>query len=355
MSTAIIVISIVVVIICAIIFTPSRKLEPNKEYLENKRKKFYESFGQFTSELIYGKYVDGGLILSDIEGNRIQLRGVEYKISAILECYPHFEGSQAQTTYTKKQVIEPNTGSVIGRAVVGGVLAGRTGAVIGATTAKKELKTVRMPHYSLSPEINFVVIKIDKLNDLIVISVNSPEEVHKIIDYIESVRKQYRAKQDEIKNARQESIRNKDLDLFETGMSKDEVLILDPNLQYRTENRIIMSRNFCKALSDKIGIKDDISVECHILNTKVFYIIISASDKDSNKTYNNIKIILNYYIKKYGAPKNEDFDICNDTEKKKNCTWETPERRMSLNYRTLQRPDYQRYSFYFSMTHSQPL
>ena len=97
----------------------------------------------------------------------------------------------AITTSTQKgtasSTIKTNTGSSIGRALVGGVIAGPAGAVIGGATAKKNAETkIQNKTVSLTKHNYTVRIHIaDIVNPLLEIQCGENEEaIHKIVSTI---------------------------------------------------------------------------------------------------------------------------------------------------------------------------
>lgn len=74
------------------------------------------------------------------QSSMIVLLGKEYKFSDILGC-SLADDATSETITTTTGDAKTSTGSMIGRAVVGGILTGGLGAVAGAATAKKSINT----------------------------------------------------------------------------------------------------------------------------------------------------------------------------------------------------------------------
>lgn len=72
--------------------------------------------------------------------NKVVILGKEYDFVSIIQCQLTDDTSveKGQTTITSQGTTKTNTGNMVGRAVVGGVLAGGAGAIIGSTTASKD-------------------------------------------------------------------------------------------------------------------------------------------------------------------------------------------------------------------------
>ena len=76
------------------------------------------------------------------QAEKIVLLGNEYSFSDILSCTAEddYKVIKGKTEYTSQT--RASNGSTVGRAIVGGVLAGGAGAIIGGSTAKKETTTL---------------------------------------------------------------------------------------------------------------------------------------------------------------------------------------------------------------------
>lgn len=89
----------------------------------------------------------------------IRIKAQEYKFSDILG-YSLVDDATSETITTSTGTAKNSTGSMLGRAVVGGVLTGGLGAVAGAATAKKNIsdnatsQTTTMHNYTLYINVN---------------------------------------------------------------------------------------------------------------------------------------------------------------------------------------------------------
>ena len=97
---------------------------------EQKKKQKEEAFGVGFIELGYG------VVIND-KTNRIFINSHEYNFDDILEFSVQDNSVTIHTGSTS--TAKTNTGSMIGRAAVGGVLFGGAGAVIGGATAKRDI------------------------------------------------------------------------------------------------------------------------------------------------------------------------------------------------------------------------
>ena len=127
----------------------SEKEERRKQNEANLRKKFESEyqlllnrFGTCTVDVKLGRtdmYIESRLFIFE-DSQMIVLYGDEYKFSDILG-FSLVDDATSETITTSTGDAKTSTGSMIGRAVVGGVLTGGLGAVAGAATAKKNIVT----------------------------------------------------------------------------------------------------------------------------------------------------------------------------------------------------------------------
>lgn len=123
--------------------------ERRKQIEEDLKKKFaseyqllLNKFGTCTVDIKLGKtdmYIESRLFVFE-DSQTIVLYGNEYKFSDILG-FSLVDDSTSETITTSTGDAKTSTGSMIGRAVVGGVLTGGLGAIAGAATAKKNIAT----------------------------------------------------------------------------------------------------------------------------------------------------------------------------------------------------------------------
>lgn len=126
-----------------------RKAEEKRMQVESAYKAKFDglvsSYGSCTTDILLGSSktdVDSHMYIFE-ESSMLVLKGEHIPFSKVLgfalnddsETIVHNETQYTSTTKT-------STGSMLGRAVVGGVLLGGVGALAGATTAKKETVTV---------------------------------------------------------------------------------------------------------------------------------------------------------------------------------------------------------------------
>ncbi len=181
---------IILVILCVGIVLIVFGFNSQSEIRSTKRNNLISEFGNYTSICIYnpknflGEEV--GLILVDINNDKILINNNTYKISKITECKAIITKAETYNTYTEKQVIQTNTGNAVGRAIVGGVLGGGVGAIIGGTTAEKEIKTIKEAHTNYRDASYFLSLSIN--NSLVNCNVHAKSEydINRICNFINS-------------------------------------------------------------------------------------------------------------------------------------------------------------------------
>lgn len=118
------------------------KLEERKKIYENKKSEQASRLGEADKIISIEEYDIDKEIAIFGQAKKIVLLGNEFPFSDILSCtaeddYKIIKGKTEYTSQTKAK-----NGSTVGRAIVGGVLAGSAGAIIGGSTAKKETTTM---------------------------------------------------------------------------------------------------------------------------------------------------------------------------------------------------------------------
>ena len=83
------------------------------------------------------------------ESRKVVILGKEYGFDSILDCQCSDDSHvvKGQTTITSKGTSAADNGSMIGRAVVGGLVAGSAGAIIGGSTAKKNTSSTSVVNH----------------------------------------------------------------------------------------------------------------------------------------------------------------------------------------------------------------
>ena len=141
---------LVIILLYLLIKDANKKAEQQKQEAEERRKKLEEEAkntltnhsallgGSPDIVISYGK-IKVQYFMAKEEIKKFLVEGVVYDYNALLNFQVKDNSS---TIFTPgKATTKTNTGSMLGRAVVGGVLTGGVGAVIGATSASKETVT----------------------------------------------------------------------------------------------------------------------------------------------------------------------------------------------------------------------
>lgn len=113
-----------------------KKIEELIILKERKQQRLIEEFGNYSKIISYN--FDSFIIINEAE-SLILLNTNKYHFNKIID----FKVSDNETIIYSPTISKTtrNTGSMIGRAVVGGVLTGGIGAIVGGATAKKQTVT----------------------------------------------------------------------------------------------------------------------------------------------------------------------------------------------------------------------
>lgn len=162
------------------------KKDFNKAYAQLSKDKRFEEKQKIRLRQIKATYGEEAIIIgTDLiiskEKQCIRLYDTDYKFEDILGC-SLIDDATNKTITTSIGNTKTSTGSMVGRAVVGGILTGGLGAVAGATTAKKNIsidsasKTVTTHQYTIYVNINSLE------NPTIIIRVGKDSQMaHKIV------------------------------------------------------------------------------------------------------------------------------------------------------------------------------
>lgn len=328
------IIAIFVIIVVVVIIFIKRDNEEKEEEINKERKKIKSQFGSFTSQCLYDSYYDdGGIILANINEDKILIGKVTYKISNIEKCSTAFSNASSHTTYTEKQVISTDTGSAIGRAVVGGVIGGGVGAIIGGATASKEVKTVRTPHTTYSSDAYWVHVDIKGLSIRPLVRAKTREDGKAVCRFInDMISSLNKAKEEEQKKVIETS-HVIDVNNFATGLTKEDLLNLDKGLNKILGKRFNMSDSFCLAWAEKIGLKLPVEINCTLKNDHLWMIYINYSSPNRTSLYADLMKSVNFLNDKYGKIESVNLDMTDiENDKTKEVgKWKTSNETVTLS------------------------
>lgn len=119
-----------------------KELEEKKQVYELKKGEQTARLGEADKVIPIEEYDIDKEIAIFGQAGKIVLLGNEFYFSDILSCTAEddYKVIKGQTEYTSQT--KASNGSTVGRAIVGGVLAGGAGAIIGGSTAEKETTTL---------------------------------------------------------------------------------------------------------------------------------------------------------------------------------------------------------------------
>ena len=159
MLLTILLVSIAIVIAVILFLAIGSRIEDEKKS-EKGLKHAVKSFGQYTEKV---EYRIGSFILHDEPTNRLLIGNDIIDDRIIMRMATQEKDPELYVASTKKQFkTKTDTGSVIGRSLTGGLIAGPVGAVIGGTTASKTTEIVEKPQYSMTVGQYYIMLYDDK-------------------------------------------------------------------------------------------------------------------------------------------------------------------------------------------------
>lgn len=173
-----------------------KELEEKKQIYEIKKSEQCSRLGEADKVIALEEYNIDKEIAIFGQAEKIIIIGNEMSFSDILDYtadddYKVIKGKTEYTSQTKSK-----NGSTVGRAIVGGVLAGGAGAIIGGTTAKKETKTIAHQKDDIIIHNYTVVVNVNSLtNPIITVSLGSDKtKLNEIVGVLNVIINNNRAK-----------------------------------------------------------------------------------------------------------------------------------------------------------------
>ena len=113
------------------------------EKYEANKKSLADNWGVPDKTIVLGEYDLNKEIRAYSEKRIVSILGKDYGFSSIIECHltDNSRVEKGETTITSTGTQKTDGGSMLGRAVVGGILAGGVGAAIGGATAKRDTES----------------------------------------------------------------------------------------------------------------------------------------------------------------------------------------------------------------------
>lgn len=154
-----------------------KELDVKKRDYELKKKEQIAKMGEADKVISLEEYDINQEIAIFGKTEKIILLGKEYSFSDILECTydDDLKIIKGKTEYISTTTAK--NGNTVGRAIVGGVLAGEAGAIIGGATAKKKTKTLVHQKNDIIVHNYTVIINVNNFaNPIIKISLRSDKD-----------------------------------------------------------------------------------------------------------------------------------------------------------------------------------
>ena len=304
---------IVVVVVCKVI--EIGLLSYNKAKKERFLKDNPEAFpelGVLSSWFVFPRWdYDMDTILVSYETGKIYIGGKTFNILDITKLESTEHNGYSTTTYEDKTYIKTNTGSAIGRAVLGGAIAGGIGAVVGASTANREVKTERIAKTHYVHKSYGLYIEVNNVHEIVYISPKSKRDSDDVVAFINdeiiSYNKYLKEKQEIQRLQKEEDAKiyaiaiNKEINRFiqsPFGYSVDQLKIIDPQTQI-SKNHCFLSDNFKNIFADAIGISGIYLFE---FGRKIF---LCSKTFLCNNAINDFVIFKDYITSLFGNPLSE--------------------------------------------------
>lgn len=246
----------------------SYKKAKMKRFLNDNPDAFPE-LGVLSSWFVFPKWnYEMDTILVSYETGKIYIGGKTFNILDITKIESEEKKGYSTTTYEDKTYIKTNTGSAIGRAMLGGAIAGGIGAVVGASTANREVKTERVAKKHYVDKSYGLYIEVNNVHEIVYISPKSKRDSDDVVAFINdeilSYNKYLKEKQEIQRLQEQEDSKKyaiaikKEINRFIQSpfdYSVDQLKIIDPQTQI-SGIHCFLSENFKNIFADAIGMSD---------------------------------------------------------------------------------------------------
>lgn len=292
-----IVVIIIILFVIGLFVWAHFKVKSNEaRLLEENPGALYPFFGVFTSRCIYttDKF-EKDVILVNSDTGKIYIDGKIYNMSEITKCEIRDYKGGVRTTYEDKTYIQTNTGSAIGRAVVGQAVAGGVGAIIGASTATKEIKTERVAKNSYVGPFSSMYLEVNNLRQFVNVHAKSNDELWDVVSYINNELFEYRKKQKDEKKGIEEKWTTIIKSPF--NYTLEEIKQIDSN-SYGSPDSLYLSKEFVAHFANIIGLKG-----ITFINLRPNHIDIHGEVENIQDIKDAIISLDKYVISIFGTPK----------------------------------------------------
>ena len=289
-----------------------------ESHIESKKglKECVAVFGEYTDKI---EYETGKYILYDESTHRILLRNSVYDSRKIRELKITKKTPQKKIiSYNQETTTKTSTGSMAGRAIAGGLIAGPIGALIGGATAKQKSETKSTPVYKTT--MGFYIIEVIDTNGEIraTYSFGGERMQDEVINFFQRIieknlEPERISKQIQIEKNKK-NILEIDVSAITVGKKLDfiETLTIDSKSIKEEDGEIY---ELCPDVIERINIGWGVRFEritikikngilCHFLGISHGYIVVNFNEfiSDTDK-------IANYIVSQEGEPSAKRMDI----------------------------------------------
>ena len=300
------IILIVVVLVIGVFVWAHYRVEADEaKLIEEDPGALYPFFGIFTERLKYttSTYAKD-VILSDTNTGRIYIGGKIYNMLDIASCRAETLGGHTTTSYHDVQTISTNTGSALGRAIVGGVIGGGVGAIIGASTASREIKTKTVAKNNYIPKFQCLILEFTNASPFVsTVTAKSQSEMDEVVSFINNEIRYYKNKLKEGKMETEKKIAA----FIKTPLdySFDQVKEFDPDVITSLKDSLLLSQNATRKCANGMGLMS------------LQHVNVGADEVRFSSFSGNFQVVKEdaiklkaYLVDKFGKPSNDkDIDI----------------------------------------------
>lgn len=316
------IIVVIVAVIGLFVWAHFKNKADEERLLEENPGALYPFFGVFTSRCIYTTSTfEKDVILVNSDTGKIYIGGKTYEMADITQCGTMVHDGHMETTYEDKTYIKTNTGSAIGRAVVGGAIAGGVGAIVGASTANREIKTKRVAQHTYIGKSNSLYLELNNIPQMVNVHAKSEDELWDVAYFINNEITDYNAKrkkgQEELDKEKKKKEEEENKKIEEERLEKtkkdvakfvqsplefsvEQIANIDPNRIRNGRDSLFLSQYFRNLFAEAIGIN---GLRLFIYGSSE--IEISTETLSYQDAINNFVNLKKFLINMFGTPQKD--------------------------------------------------